>query len=130
MLLGGLGDCDDVRFGGTQYAKSILDALWGLPPALDMDYEKRVQAAIRRDRERGPGGIRARSQRWRARGGAGRMLLSRRIGARSSWIATFAPEFLLFHEGLRGFWFPRQNPDRVQSIARDIGGSASSRCYD
>ena len=34
-------------FGGTQYAKVILKQLWGLPPALDMDYEKRVQAAMR-----------------------------------------------------------------------------------
>jgi phosphoribosylformylglycinamidine synthase subunit PurL len=36
-----------VRFGGTQYAKRGLKELWGLPPALDMDYEKRVQAAVR-----------------------------------------------------------------------------------
>ena len=27
--------------------KSFLNKMWGLPPALDMDYEKRVQAAIR-----------------------------------------------------------------------------------
>jgi phosphoribosylformylglycinamidine synthase len=47
VLLGGLGDSDHTRFGGTQYAKVVLKALWGLPPALDMDLEKRVQAAIR-----------------------------------------------------------------------------------
>ena len=47
ILLGGLGDCDDVHFGGTQYAKVILKELWGLPPKLDMEREKRVQAAIR-----------------------------------------------------------------------------------
>ena len=47
MLLGGLGSCDATRFGGTQYAKVVLNNMWGLPPALDMDYEKRVQAAIR-----------------------------------------------------------------------------------
>ncbi len=47
MLLGGLGDCDLSRFGGTQFAKVVLDAGWGLPPALDMEYEKRVHAAIR-----------------------------------------------------------------------------------
>ena len=40
-------DCDERAFGGTQYAKVILKSLWGLPPALDMDYEKRVQRAIR-----------------------------------------------------------------------------------
>src|ERR1700746_1225715 len=47
ILLGGLGDADELHFGGTQYAKVILNSLWGLPPALDMDYEKRVQQAIR-----------------------------------------------------------------------------------
>ena len=47
ILLGGLGAPDQTRFGSSQYAKIILNELWGLPPALDMDYEKRVQAAIR-----------------------------------------------------------------------------------
>src|SRR4051812_42244586 len=47
VLVGGLGTCDLVRFGGTQYVKHVLKELWGLPPALDLDYEKRVQAAIR-----------------------------------------------------------------------------------
>ena len=47
ILLGGLGTCKADEFGGTQYAKVILDELWGKPPALDMDYEKRVQATIR-----------------------------------------------------------------------------------
>jgi phosphoribosylformylglycinamidine synthase len=47
MLLGGLGSPDATRFGGTQYAKVVLNTMWGLPPALDMDYEKRVHTAIR-----------------------------------------------------------------------------------
>jgi phosphoribosylformylglycinamidine synthase subunit PurL len=47
MLVGGLGACDVTRFGGTQYAKVVLDQMWGLPPLLDMEYEKRVQSAIR-----------------------------------------------------------------------------------
>jgi len=47
ILLGGFGKCDKLQFGGTQYAKVILNALWGLPPALDMDYEKRVHQSIR-----------------------------------------------------------------------------------
>jgi len=47
LLLGGFGACDEQRFGGTQYAKVVLDQLWGLPPKLDMDYEKRVHDAIR-----------------------------------------------------------------------------------
>ena len=36
-----------MRFGGTQYAKVVLKKLWGLPPELDMEQEKRVQAATR-----------------------------------------------------------------------------------
>jgi phosphoribosylformylglycinamidine synthase len=47
ILLGGLGTGDAVRMGGTQFAKAVLDTQWGLPPVLDMDYEKRVQGAIR-----------------------------------------------------------------------------------
>jgi len=47
FLLGGLGDSDDVHFGGTQYAKVVMNKIWGLPPVLDMDYEKRVQTAVR-----------------------------------------------------------------------------------
>src|SRR5581483_4626822 len=51
VLLGGLGSAsthvDIEHFGGTQYVKVILDKLWGKPPALDMDYEKRVQATVR-----------------------------------------------------------------------------------
>jgi phosphoribosylformylglycinamidine synthase len=47
LLLGGFGECDDRRFGSTEYAKVVMGDLWGLPPALDMDYEKRVHDAIR-----------------------------------------------------------------------------------
>jgi len=47
MLIGSTDDCHPVRFGGTQYAKVVLKQLWGLPPALDMDYEKSLQAAVR-----------------------------------------------------------------------------------
>ena len=55
VLLGGLlpsaTDADaqiERRFGSSQYAKVIVGEVWGLPPALDMDYEKRVHAAARR----------------------------------------------------------------------------------
>src|SRR5689334_20761122 len=47
LLVGGLGRCDLRRFGGTQYAKVVLNDLWGMPPELDLDYEQRVQAAVR-----------------------------------------------------------------------------------
>jgi len=35
------------RFGSSQYAKVVVGEVWGLPPMLDMDYEKRVQEAVR-----------------------------------------------------------------------------------
>ena len=47
FLLGGFRDTTDVEFGSSQYAKVILNQLWGLPPKLDMDYEKRVHDAMR-----------------------------------------------------------------------------------
>ncbi len=51
VLLGGLlpGYEDELerRFGGSQYAKVVIGQVWGLPPALDMDYEKRVHDAAR-----------------------------------------------------------------------------------
>ena len=51
VMLGGLlpGYEDELerRFGSSQYAKTVLDEVWGLPPALDMDYEKRVHDAAR-----------------------------------------------------------------------------------
>jgi phosphoribosylformylglycinamidine synthase len=47
VLMGGLGDTDGTRMGGTQYAKQVLKQLWGLPPQLDMAFEKRVQDAAR-----------------------------------------------------------------------------------
>ncbi|MES1258016.1 MAG: AIR synthase-related protein, partial [Acidobacteriota bacterium] len=47
VLLGGFRQTDATRFGSSEYAKVILDQLWGLPPLLDMDYEKRVHNAMR-----------------------------------------------------------------------------------
>ena len=47
FLLGGFRETNDVEFGSSQYAKVILNQLWGLPPKLDMDYEKRVHDAMR-----------------------------------------------------------------------------------
>ncbi|MBI4459152.1 MAG: phosphoribosylformylglycinamidine synthase subunit PurL, partial [Acidobacteria bacterium] len=52
LVLGGaeLSKPEDfpITFGSSQYAQSILGALWGLPPSVDLDYEGRVQACCRR----------------------------------------------------------------------------------
>jgi phosphoribosylformylglycinamidine synthase len=54
VLLGGLlpgseGQQTEIerRFGSSQYAKVVLERVWGLPPLLDMDYEKQVHEALR-----------------------------------------------------------------------------------
>lgn len=51
VLIGGLlPGCDEQierRFGSSQYAKEITKEVWGLPPALDMEFEKAVQATAR-----------------------------------------------------------------------------------
>ena len=94
------GDCDEARFGGTQYAKVILQQLWGLPPALDLDYEKRVHDAMREIVAEGL----AESAHDLSDGGlavARRNAVSarrRRAHARTS-IPISRPELLLFHEG-------------------------------
>jgi phosphoribosylformylglycinamidine synthase II len=47
LLLGGFGKTDALQFGSSQYAKVLVGRLWGMPPTLDMAYEKRVHEAIR-----------------------------------------------------------------------------------
>lgn len=51
LLLGGLlpGAEDQIerRFGSSHYAKTVMGKTWGLPPALDLDLEKRVHDLTR-----------------------------------------------------------------------------------
>ena len=51
VLVGGLlpasGNRLATRFGSSQYAKTVLQRTWGLPPALDPHYESAVQAVTR-----------------------------------------------------------------------------------
>ena len=47
MLIGGIGAADETRMGGTQYAKQVLQQMWGLPPKIDLEFEKRVHNAVR-----------------------------------------------------------------------------------
>jgi phosphoribosylformylglycinamidine synthase len=100
MLIGGAGECEPVRFGGTQYAKAVLKQLWGLPPALDMEREKRVQAAVR---EMVTAGL-VESAHDLADGGLAVAVAESSFGpsatgARLEFDSDMRPEFLLFHEG-------------------------------
>ena len=118
MLLGGLGTVDATRFGGTQYAKVVLNKMWGLPPALDMDYEKRVQTAIREviaqglaesSHDVGDGGLAVALAECCAEG----------IGASISLDTELRPEFALFHEGPSRILLSTSAPEAVEKIARD-----------
>jgi phosphoribosylformylglycinamidine synthase len=120
MLLGGIGTADETHFGGTQYAKAILNQLWGLPPTLDMAYEKRVQSAIR---EIVVGGL-AESAHDLSDGGLAVALAESsfgpaRVGARLDLASDLRPELLFFHEGPSRVLLSTADPGRVaESAAR------------
>jgi phosphoribosylformylglycinamidine synthase II len=125
VLLGGLGECDPVRFGGTQYAKVVLKDMWGLPPALDMDYEKRVQAAIRRIVNEGH----AESAHDLSDGGLAVALAECAVNGIGASIELPAdkqirPEFALFHEGPSRILVSTAAPEAVERIAREHGVEA------
>jgi len=119
ILLGGLGRCDDTRFGSTQYAKVILKQLWGLPPALDMDYEKRVQAAVRDIvTARLAGSAHDVSDGGLAVALAECCFGANGVGAVIDLDSSLRPEFLLFHEGPSRILVSTAQPEQVASIAR------------
>jgi phosphoribosylformylglycinamidine synthase subunit PurL len=111
VLLGVVGACDDVRFGGTQYVKQVLNDLWGLPPALDMEFEKRVQAAVRHIVREGL----AESAHDLADGGLAV------VGANVSLDSGLRPEFLLFGEAPSRILVSTADPARIQSIGESYG---------
>ncbi|HLN01058.1 MAG TPA: phosphoribosylformylglycinamidine synthase subunit PurL [Bryobacteraceae bacterium] len=118
MLVGGLGECDPVRFGGTQYAKAVLRELWGLPPALDLDYEKRVQSAVR---EMVQAGL-SESAHDLSDGGFAVALAEcsfgpASVGAEIELASALQPELLLFHEGPSRVLISTAEPERVAEIA-------------
>jgi phosphoribosylformylglycinamidine synthase II len=120
MLVGGLGTHDamrdDVRFGGTQYAKVVLNAMWGLPPALDLDYEKRVQSAIRDIVNAGL----AESAHDLSDGGLAVALAeccTAGIGASIELATDSRPEIVLFHEGPSRILISTNVPDAIEKIA-------------
>jgi phosphoribosylformylglycinamidine synthase len=118
MLLGGLGTTSETHFGGTQYAKVILRELWGLPPALDLEYEKRVQVAAR---EIVAAGL-AESAHDLSDGGLAVALSESsfgpaRVGARLDLDSDLRAEFLLFHEAPSRILISTARPGEVAAIA-------------
>ncbi len=125
VLLGGAGVCDAVRFGGTQYAKAVLHQLWGLPPALDLELEKRLQAAVREI----VGARLAESAHDLSDGGLAVALAESSFGPESVGaeidIASDLPaELLLFHEGPSRVLISTAEPERVAAIAARYGVEA------
>jgi phosphoribosylformylglycinamidine synthase subunit PurL len=117
MLLGGLGACDITRFGGTQYAKVVLGKMWGLPPALDMNCEKRVQSAIRQIVTEGH----VESAHDLSDGGLAVALAEctvNGIGAAIEISSELRPEIALFHEGPSRILVSTAVPEAVERIAR------------
>jgi phosphoribosylformylglycinamidine synthase len=125
VLLGGLGACDALRFGGTQYASVVLRVNWGLPPALDMDYEKRVQASIR---DVVAAGL-AESAHDLSDGGLAVALAECcfgefGVGARIDLETDLRMEFALFHEGPSRILVSTADPAAVGRIAARHGVEA------
>jgi phosphoribosylformylglycinamidine synthase len=122
LIVGGLGDCDLTRFGGTQYAKVILDRMWGLPPALDMGYEKCMQATVR---EMVCAGL-ADSIHDISDGGLAVALAECSFGPTATGAvidldSDMRPEFLLFHEGPSRAIISTTKPEAVAAIAARHG---------
>jgi len=122
VLLGGPGTCEEARFGGTQYAKEILKQLWGLPPALDLDREKRVQSAIREIVAEGL----AESAHDLSDGGLAVALAEcsfgpTEIGAQIDLVSDLRPEVLAFHEAPSRVLISTANPIKVAAIAEKYG---------
>ena len=122
VLLGGIGGCDETRFGGTGYAKEILKQLWGLPPALDLEREKRAQSAIR---EIVAAGL-AESAHDLSDGGLAVALAEcsfgpAGIGAAIDIASDLRPEMLAFHEGPSRILISTAHPRKVAAIAERHG---------
>ncbi len=116
ILLGGVGECDEIHFGGTEYAKVIAKDLWGLPPALDMGYEKRVHDAMR---DIVAAGL-AESAHDVSDGGlavAAAECCLGGVGAAFHFESDLSPEYLLFHEGPSRILLSTSKPEAVLEIA-------------
>ncbi len=115
LLVGGLGTTDAVRFGGTQYAKTIVKQLWGLPPALDMGYEKRVHSAMRDIHKEAL----AESAHDLSDGGLAVTLAectTAELGARIELDSDLDGAYLLFHEAPSRILISTEYPERVREI--------------
>ena len=120
VLVGGAGHCEETEFGSSQYAKVIWNELWGMPPALDLDREKRVQDAVREIVGTGL----AESAHDLSDGGLAVALAECAlggVGARVDIDSDLRPDLLLFHEGPSRVLLSTAEPERVQAVASRHG---------
>jgi phosphoribosylformylglycinamidine synthase len=118
LLLGGFRESDLIRFGSSQYANVVLGGAWGLPPALDMDYEKRVHSAIRKIATEGL----AESAHDLSDGGLAVALAEASfggIGVRVKLPASERPEVQLFHEAPSRILVSTDRADAVKAVAAE-----------
>ena len=115
-MLGGLGDTDLTHFGGTQYAKQVLNSLWGLPPKLDMEFEKRVHSATREivrsnlaaaAHDLSDGGLAVALAECSFAG----------VGAEVNLSSDLRPEYVLFHEGASRVMIATSKVEEVYAVA-------------
>jgi phosphoribosylformylglycinamidine synthase len=119
ILLGGFGQPTVEEFGSTQYAKVVLDQLWGNPPKLDMNYEKRVQSTIRELVRAGA----VESAHDLSDGGLAVALAecsfgSANVGADVTLASDIPAALLLFHEGPSRILVSTATPELVHSAAK------------
>jgi phosphoribosylformylglycinamidine synthase len=119
ILLGGYGRPDAQQFGSSQYAKVITNALWGVPPKIDLEYEKRVQNTIRelvRNRvvesahDLSDGGLAVALAECSFGAGG--------IGAEVDMDSDLPPTLLLFHEGPSRVLVSTADANAVLELAR------------
>src|SRR4051812_35057256 len=125
VLLGGLGSSEWRQFGGTQYAKVIKSSLWGVPPVLEMEYEKRVQETVRTlvperlvlsAHDLGEGGL--------AVALAECSFGPTKVGADIELDSDLPSELALFHEGPSRILVATDHPQRVLHEANKKGVDA------
>jgi phosphoribosylformylglycinamidine synthase subunit PurL len=120
LLLGGYRENHALRFGSSEYAKVILKQLWGLPPQLDMTYEKRVHDCVREILAAGL----AESAHDLSDGGLAVALsecCNGEIGAEITVVAQERVEFTLFGEAPSRILLSTKDPEQIREIALRFG---------
>jgi phosphoribosylformylglycinamidine synthase len=116
LLLGGISQNHALRFGSSEYAKVVLNQLWGLPPQLDIAYEKRVHDCVREILAEGL----AESAHDLSDGGLAVALsecCTNDIGANVAIDASERIEFTLFGEAPSRILLTSSEPSRIREIA-------------